>query len=249
MFFTNFPQITYDFNAIGVQNMEILNLLARVRFLFNSVESNRTYTTYSIRHGDTPDIIAHQHYGSSDLWWLVLLFNDIIDPFSDIPRLGFDKNHAQTGNYLYLVRTDGISFRDFQDGDILLKAEKDASKLLVITEDEPQSLKQQKSLGMNNKIRGPKIILDSTGTDTNEQRASGRIENWRAEFREAKVKDVYEGSFAKGDFVAVVEKVKGVARPVVWGEIIKIGSWGTAISKVIDNKSGRQVSPMLDVQT
>ena len=40
---------------------------------------------YIIQDGDTPEILAYKLYGSSERHWIILLYNDIIDPLFDWP--------------------------------------------------------------------------------------------------------------------------------------------------------------------
>ena len=118
MYFNKFPTIEYDFKTIGVEGLEVLDILTRVRFMFNSVFAGRAYTVYQLKHGDTPDIIAHNYYGDSDWWWLVLLYNDIINPFNEIPRLG----HHYTINLKYFNRPVRIlQLQRLPNGEILLE--------------------------------------------------------------------------------------------------------------------------------
>ena len=43
------------------------------------------YYTYDIQEGDTPEMIAEKFYGDAERHWIVLLLNDIMDPFYDWP--------------------------------------------------------------------------------------------------------------------------------------------------------------------
>ena len=79
MYFKTFPKTTYSLE--GYENTEVIDVLKRTRFTFDSSFSKRSYTQYTLEQGDTPDIIASKVYGSPEWWWLVLLFNDITNPF------------------------------------------------------------------------------------------------------------------------------------------------------------------------
>ena len=41
--------------------------------------------TYDVMNGDTPEIIAYKHFGSTDYFWVICLMNDITDRFYDWP--------------------------------------------------------------------------------------------------------------------------------------------------------------------
>ena len=84
MYFDNIPRIFYD--SYDNKNPKIVtNLLRRVG-LRNKVRTNTLlFDTYSVREGETPEIIAHKLYGDSELHWVVMLVNDVIDRYHDWP--------------------------------------------------------------------------------------------------------------------------------------------------------------------
>ena len=50
------------------------------------VKNNLSYfDLYDVKDGDTPEIIAFNYYGDSNLHWVVLLMNEILDPRYDWP--------------------------------------------------------------------------------------------------------------------------------------------------------------------
>ena len=52
----------------------------------NAVKDNASlFYPYDVQDGETPEMIANKYYGSSEKHWIVLLFNDIIDPQYDWP--------------------------------------------------------------------------------------------------------------------------------------------------------------------
>lgn len=60
--------------------------------LFNKYQVNRRYIQdvtyyyeYIVQDTDRPDILAYQLFGNAKWWWLVLLFNDIDDPYFGFP--------------------------------------------------------------------------------------------------------------------------------------------------------------------
>ncbi len=48
-------------------------------------QNSSLFYPYDIQDGDTPEIIASKYYGSPEKHWIVLMFNDIIDPQYDWP--------------------------------------------------------------------------------------------------------------------------------------------------------------------
>jgi hypothetical protein len=82
-YFNFFPKVLYtsDEKTSDIVN----NITAR----FNFEESFKTNTAvsyeYDVKDSDTPEIIADKFYGDSERHWIVLLFNDIMDPQFDWP--------------------------------------------------------------------------------------------------------------------------------------------------------------------
>jgi len=81
-YFNYFPKL------ISSQNNSaqiVTNIIARVEEL-NSLKNNSlVYYQYSIQESDTPEIIADKYYGDPEKHWIILLTNDIQDPFFDWP--------------------------------------------------------------------------------------------------------------------------------------------------------------------
>lgn len=95
-YFEYFPLITYSLSDTDISANDIVtNIFRRVRFL-NDIKGNaQLFYPYTIADGDTPEIIAHKLYGDINLYWIVTLFNDIIDPILDWP-----KNYSQFEQYI-----------------------------------------------------------------------------------------------------------------------------------------------------
>jgi len=83
-YFENFPTTNYDFGGAPVTLVHILR-----RFSVNKLvkDNIRVYQDYRIVDGDTPDTLANQWYGDSNKYWIILLFNDIVNPFYDWPLI------------------------------------------------------------------------------------------------------------------------------------------------------------------
>jgi len=97
-YFTNFPLTPHDLTNDG-QKVQLTNLLRRFKVRSNVKERIDTYTQYTIVPGDRPDTIAEKYYGSSALAWVVLHFNDIIDPVFDWPLFHEDFDNYIKGKY------------------------------------------------------------------------------------------------------------------------------------------------------
>lgn len=72
LYFNNFGKIIFD-------GKEITNILTRVDF-FNQIKNNAALYDYlQIQDGETPEDLALLIYGDSNLFWLILWANNIVD--------------------------------------------------------------------------------------------------------------------------------------------------------------------------
>lgn len=78
MYFSKFPYTFYSLDDRKTAQV-ITNILRRIK-IDNYVKDNLSfYDEYDIRDGDTPEILAFDIYGDSNLHWIILLMNDILD--------------------------------------------------------------------------------------------------------------------------------------------------------------------------
>ena len=84
-FFKYFPQTLYSLSNERNAADIVTNIIARFGFEKELKENSSIFYPYNIQDGDTPEIIANKYYGSPEKHWIVLLFNDIIDPQYDWP--------------------------------------------------------------------------------------------------------------------------------------------------------------------
>lgn len=97
-FFDKFPKTPYtiDRGKYKVNNYDTpVNILVRIGIIKNSLDSVFNYSEYTIRDGDTPEIIAEKMYGDPEAHWVILLANNIIDPQFDWPM-----NYDVFGKYI-----------------------------------------------------------------------------------------------------------------------------------------------------
>ncbi len=77
-FFTNYPKLLYGTRIVT-------DVLARVSLREKYSNKVQLYYEYDLQEGDTPEIIASKYYGDPERHWIVLIMNEIIDPFFDFP--------------------------------------------------------------------------------------------------------------------------------------------------------------------
>jgi len=84
-YFENFPltQFTLETNNFSAQL--VTNILARSTFLREIANNTSIAYEYSVKESDTPEILAHKIYGDANRHWIILMFNNIINPFYDWP--------------------------------------------------------------------------------------------------------------------------------------------------------------------
>lgn len=81
-YFSKFPRVRYSFDD-GATDKVAVDIVKRVRFR-DYLKTNTSYfTDYILRDGDTPDIVADRLYGDSELHWVLMLFNETINPYYD----------------------------------------------------------------------------------------------------------------------------------------------------------------------
>jgi len=83
-YFTYFPTTQHDLTNIG-QTVTLTNILRRFKFKSVLQDKVDSFYEYSVQTGDRADIIAEKYYGDANLAWVVLHFNDIMNPLFDFP--------------------------------------------------------------------------------------------------------------------------------------------------------------------
>ena len=98
MYFKNFPIIPYD--SVGdLQYKDVTNLLRRVGLRAKLKSNTSLYDTYSVKEGETPEMIAHKLYGDSNLHYIIMLVNDITDRYHQWPMSFMQFNEYLNDKY------------------------------------------------------------------------------------------------------------------------------------------------------
>ena len=84
-YFNYFPKTFYSNDNASTGLDSVTNIIARFGFEQSLKNNSSAFYKYQIQESDTPEIIAYKYYGSAEKHWIVLLFNDIIDPQFDWP--------------------------------------------------------------------------------------------------------------------------------------------------------------------
>lgn len=119
-FFDKFPTIPYDITRGTFPNYEeVTNIFFRLAIVKEAINNISAYYEYTIRDGDTPEILAEKIYGDAEAHWVILMANDIVDPQYDWPLdkpsfLNYIKNKydlislakTQTHHYEKVIRRE-----------------------------------------------------------------------------------------------------------------------------------------------
>lgn len=83
-FFKEFPTTEYD---LFYKNRPTVLTNIMVRFKVREILNSRSvvYYNYNVKDGERPDIIAHKYYDDATLDWIILLTNNVINPFFEWP--------------------------------------------------------------------------------------------------------------------------------------------------------------------
>lgn len=85
MYFSYFPTLLYTLDN-GVTGQVVTDILRRVDLTKETKESSSAFYRYDIKEGESPEILAHKIYGDTNLHWIILHTNEIIDPASEWPK-------------------------------------------------------------------------------------------------------------------------------------------------------------------
>lgn len=81
-YFNKFPKMLYTKDN---NTSLVTNILTRIDTIKNELDNVALFYNYDIQEGDTPEMIASKYYNDPELHWVVLIFNNMFDPFYDWP--------------------------------------------------------------------------------------------------------------------------------------------------------------------
>lgn len=93
-YFSNFPITVWDENSDN-NYTTVTNILHNFSIKENIKNNEQVYFEYNMSDGDTPEIIADKIYGSPEYNWIVMMMNDVVNPFYD-----FVLNETNLENYV-----------------------------------------------------------------------------------------------------------------------------------------------------
>jgi hypothetical protein len=84
-YFNNFPLTFYTLDDRGTNLDTVTNIISRFKFQSALEENAASFYRYDVKDSDTPESIATKYYNDPEKHWIVLMFNNIIDPQYDWP--------------------------------------------------------------------------------------------------------------------------------------------------------------------
>lgn len=81
-YFNYFPKVPYIKTLKSDLDL-LTNIITRVKFLDDVKNKVGSYFTYDNSGAESPENLALRFYDSVERHWIILLFNDVIDPFYD----------------------------------------------------------------------------------------------------------------------------------------------------------------------
>jgi hypothetical protein len=87
-YFDLFPRISYTLDNTKSHSKSYetaVHILIRIGVIKNILDKAFYYYEYTVKDGETPEIIAEKYYNDPEAHWLVLLTNNVIDPQYDWP--------------------------------------------------------------------------------------------------------------------------------------------------------------------
>ena len=98
MYFNQFPTIEYDVTGNGTKT-QIKDILMRVKVRDYVKKNHAWFAKYIVKMDQLPEMVAFEVYGKSTYHWIVLLFNQITNPYYDWPLKRNDFFRFVTSKY------------------------------------------------------------------------------------------------------------------------------------------------------
>ena len=81
-YFSQFPLTTYELSG---KESVVVDIFRRSRFISEYIPLTDLYDKYTILDGETPQMLALRFYDSAFYHWVILMFNEIHNPYFDWP--------------------------------------------------------------------------------------------------------------------------------------------------------------------
>ena len=85
LYFTQFPIINYNITGKNSDLKAVVDIWRRVKVRSKIVNEISILDKYDVQEGDSPEVVAYKVYGSTDLFWIVCLMNNVVNRYYDWP--------------------------------------------------------------------------------------------------------------------------------------------------------------------
>lgn len=89
-YFSKFPLAQYNMNGDGITFDTVRDIIHRVEFLNVIEDSTVLMIPYTVKDGETPEIVAAKLYGSPQYHWVVMFANKLYNFWTEWP-LSYDQ--------------------------------------------------------------------------------------------------------------------------------------------------------------
>lgn len=81
-FFKDYPKIQYTLDG---KVDTITNLTSRFKVIDSVLQNLKIYYPYTVKDGESPEMVAYRFYDNMDHHWIIMMFNQYLDPYFDWP--------------------------------------------------------------------------------------------------------------------------------------------------------------------
>jgi hypothetical protein len=124
-YFSKFPKFEYTQDN---KTSLVTDILRRSSFISEYKPYSDLYSSYAILDGETPQSLAYKYYGAATYHWVILMFNELHNPYFEWPVDSFTLKNICIEKYtettMYMVRhyeLDGLvvgEVKEFVDKNI-----------------------------------------------------------------------------------------------------------------------------------
>jgi len=138
MYFSYFPKGLYDLKGDGNQKL-VTNLMRRVKIRSKVLNEASLYDLYDVPEGETPEITALKHFGSTYYHWVILMTNNITDRYYGWPLSSYELEKYLNDKY---ENSDAIHHYEItqSSGKTTSEGPTDYSHLLEVNSDTPNAV-------------------------------------------------------------------------------------------------------------
>ena len=112
MYFKSFPYTLYSLD--NTTTVQVITDITNRITMSEEVKTNLAlFDEYDVKDGETPELVADRFYNNPELHWIVLHYNEIIDPRFDWPLDTNNLNRYVAGKY-----TDVNGIHHYEDANV-----------------------------------------------------------------------------------------------------------------------------------